>query len=224
MSLLRRYNVKYESESLNIKNNIMKIYNYVNKSFPDDEMQYLVLTGSSALFMYIYALGYNDLFDKLEEPSDVDLLIVLNSRKIKIKPHFNIFYIGDYQRINKKSKEPIESDKSLLESSVTFKNKWTSDNINEFDLTYVFSSGIHHNLVSSFNLIKLEELLLFYQADLSLPERAGKDKIKIEIIQEIIKRLQTSPRPDLIHNVPKFSEINLSNLAKLSSVARTLFN
>lgn len=189
MSLLRRYNVKYESESLNIKNNIMKIYNHVNKSFPDDEIQHLVLSGSSALFMYIHALKYNDLFDKLEEPYDIDLLIVLNSIKTKIKPHFNIFYIGDYQKINE------------YEKSVTFKNKWTSDKINEFKLTYVFSSGIHYNLVNNLNLIKLEELLLFYQ------ERAEKNKIKIEIIQEIIKRLQTSPK-----------KVQLSNLAKLSSI------
>jgi hypothetical protein len=225
MSILRRYSIKYESDSLrnytlnNIKTNIEKIYNQVKISFPEDDNQHLVLTGSSALFMYLHALGYNDLIDKLDKPSDVDLLIVLNSKKFKMKPFFNILYVGDYQRINKDSKEP---DDFTLKSSVTFKNKWTSDKINEFDLTYVFSTDLNYNQINNLKLIKLEDILSFYQADLSLPDRS-KDRKKIEIIEEINKRLKESPQPDLIINVPKFQEIKLSNLSKLTSIKRTLF-
>ena len=194
MSILRRYSIKYKSDSLQDLTilNIQKIYNQVKLSFPDDENQHLVLTGSCALFVYIQALGYNDLLNKLEEISDVDLLIVLNSRKIKVKPYFNILYIGDYRRINKKSKKP---DEITIKSKVTFKNIWTSDKINEFDLTYVFGIDIHYNQVNNFKLIKLEDLLLFYQSSLNLP------KIKIEIIQEILRRLKEKNK--------------LSNLAKL---------
>jgi hypothetical protein len=194
MSILRRYSIKYKSDSLQDLTilNIQKIYNQVKLSFPDDENQNLVLTGSSALFIYIQALGYDDLLNKLEEISDVDLLIVLNSRKIKVKPYFNILYIGDYRRINKKSKKP---DEITIKSKVTFKNIWTSDKINEFDLTYVFGIDIHYNQVNNFKLIKLEDLLLFYQSSLKIPE------IKIEIIQEILERLK--------------AKNNLGNLAKL---------
>ena len=194
MSILRRYSIKYKSDSLQDLTilNIQKIYNQVKLSFPDDENQNLVLTGSSALFIYIQALGYNDLLNKLEEISDVDLLIVLNSRKIKVKPYFNILYIGDYRRINKKSKKP---DEITIKSKVTFKNIWTLDKINEFDLTYVFGIDIHYNQVNNFKLIKLEDLLLFYQSSLKIPE------IKIEIIQEILGRLK--------------AKNNLGNLAKL---------
>jgi len=226
MSILKRYSIKYESDSqresilLNLKTNIEKIYQQVKLSFPDeDDNQHLVLTGSCALFIYLYSLGYYDLIDKLDEPSDVDLLIVLNSRKIKMKPLFNVFYVGDYQRINKHTKQP---DDITLKSSVTFKNKWTSDKINEFDLTYVFSTDINYNQINNVKLIKLEDLLSFYQADLSLPERS-KDRKKIEIIEEINKRLINSPRPDLIIHVPKFKEIRLGNLAQLTSIRRTLF-
>ena len=136
-----------------------------------------------------------------------------------MKPLFNIFYVGDYQRINKDTKQP---DDIGLKSSVTFKNKWTSDKINEFDLTYVFSKDINYNQINDVKLIKLEDLLSFYQADLSLPERS-KDRKKIEIIEEINKRLIKSPRPDLIIHVPKFQEIRLGNLAQLTSIRRTLF-
>jgi len=225
MSILKRYNIKYESNSLrdhtlnSLKTNIEKIYNQVKITFPEDDNQHLVLTGSCALFLYLYSLGYNDLIDKLDEPSDVDLLIVLNSRKIKMKPLFNIFYIGDYQRINKHTKQP---DDITLKSSVTFKNKWTSDKINEYDLTYVFSTDINYNQINNVKLIKLEDLLSFYQADSSLPDRS-KDIKKIEIIQEIIKKLKENPQPDLIIPVSKFKEIRLGNLAQLTSIRRTLF-
>lgn len=230
MSLLRRYNVKYESEFekeniIKKMSQIQKIYNLVNQKFYDDETQHIVLTGSCALLFYITKLGFTDLLIKLPEPSDVDLLIVLNARRIKKKPHFTIFYIEDYMRVNKNNYTPIEPSNATLESSVTFKNLWTSDKMNKFDLTYVFNTGIHYNRVNNFNLIKLEELLIFYEADKDIIERAEKDNIKIEIIKEIISRLKANPRPDVISNSPVFKEIELRNLTKLSSpIHKILFD
>lgn len=237
MSLLKRYDIKYQSEIEkknivnSIKSQIEKIYDFVNNRFYDNETQHIVLTGSCALFLYIVELGYNDLLAKLPEPSDVDLLIVLNSKKIKIKPHFTIFYIEDFKRV-KKSKvngetviKAIDASNVTLESSVSFKDFWTNDKINEFDLTYVFSSGIHYNKVketndkvNGFNLIKLDELLDFYEADKNNTERAGKDYIKIEIINEIISRLKLNPRPDIISSSPEYKEIDVNRLKNLGKL------
>ncbi len=232
MSLLKRYDIKYQSEFdkknivNNIKSQIEKIYNFVVRRFYDDETQHVILTGSGALFLYITELGYEDLLDKLPEPSDVDLLLVLNSKKIKTKPHFSIYYIEDFRRVKKAKVNgstvvtPVEPANATLESSVSFKDFWTSDKINEFDLTYVFSSGVHYNKVNNFNLIKLDELLQFYEADKDNTERAGKDYIKIELIKEIIKRLQANPRPDIISSSPAYTEIDtnkIKNLGKLTS-------
>jgi len=225
MSILRRYSIKYESDSLrnytlnNIKTNIEKIYNQVKISFPEDDNQHLVLTGSSALFMYLHALKYHNLIDLLDEPSDVDLLIVLNSRKIKIKPSFNIFYVGDYRRLNKDTKQP---DDLSLKSSVTFRNNWNSDKIKEFDLSYVFSTDLNYNHINNVKLIKLEDLLSFYQADSSLPDRS-KDRKKIKIIEQTIKKLKENPQSDLIIPVPKFQEVRIGNLIQLTSIRRILF-
>jgi hypothetical protein len=225
MSILKRYNIKYESNSLrdhtlnNLKTNIEKIYNQVKISFPEDDNQHLVLTGSSALFMYLHALKYHNLIDLLDEPSDVDLLIVLNSRKIKIKPSFNIFYVGDYRRLNKDTKQP---DDLSLKSSVTFRNNWNSDKIKEFDLSYVFSTDLNYNHINNVKLIKLEDLLSFYQADSSLPDRS-KDRKKIKIIEQTIKKLKENPQSDLIIPVPKFQEVRIGNLIQLTSIRRILF-
>lgn len=225
MSILKRYNIKYESNSLrdhtlnNLKTNIEKIYNQVKITFPEDDNQHLVLTGSSALFMYLHALKYHNLIDLLDEPSDVDLLIVLNSRKIKIKPSFNIFYVGDYRRINKDTKQP---DDLSLKSSVTFRNNWNSDKIKEFDLSYVFSTNLNYNHINNVKLIKLQDLLSFYQADSSLPDRS-KDRKKIKIIEQTIKKLKENPQSDLIIPVPKFQEVRIGNLIQLTSIRRILF-
>ncbi len=189
------------------------------KAFPEDDNQHLVLTGSSALFMYLHALKYHNLIDLLDEPSDVDLLIVLNSRKIKIKPSFNIFYVGDYRRLNKDTKQP---DDLSLKSSVTFRNNWNSDKIKEFDLSYVFSTDLNYNHINNVKLIKLEDLLSFYQADSSLPDRS-KDRKKIKIIEQTIKKLKENPQSDLIIPVPKFQEVRIGNLIQLTSIRRILF-
>ena len=230
MSLLKRYNIKYQSELdrddivTNIKTQIEKIYTFVNGQYYDDETQHVVLTGSVALFLYITELGYHNLLAKLPEPADVDLLIVLNSKKIKTKPHFTINYIDDFKRVKKTKVDgqtvitPIEPINATLESSISLKNYWTTNKLNEIDLTYVFSSGVHYNKVNNFNLIKLEELLEFYEDDKYNLERGGNDHIKIELINEIISRLQLKPRPDIISPSLDYKEIDVSKFENLSKL------
>jgi hypothetical protein len=227
MSLLKRYEIKYQSDFekdlivTNIKIQIEEIFDTINKKFYDNETHHIILTRSAALFIYITELGYNDLLAKLPEPSDVDLLIVLNSKKMKTKPHFTIYYIDDFRRVKKHKVNGstvytlVEPANATLESSICFKDFWTNKKINEFDLTYVFSSGVHYNQVNNFNLIKLEELLEFYQVDKDNSERGGKDYIKIELLNEIISRLKSNPRPDIIKPSLPYEEIDVNKIKKL---------
>ncbi len=230
MSLFKRYQIKYQSESdkktivNSIKTQIEKIYSSIKNKFHDDETQHVVITGSAALFLYINALGYDDLLVQLAEPSDVDILIVLNNKKMKTKPHFTIYYIDDFRRIKKVKTNGttqnvlVEPANATLESSVSFKDFWTSDNINEFDLTYVFGSGVHYKVVNGINLIKLDELLEFYEADKDNTERGGKDHIKIQIIKEILTRLKANPRPDIISDSPGYQEMNVNKIKELGKL------
>ena len=77
---------------------------------------------------------------------------------------------------------------------------------------------MHYNQVNNFNLIKLEELLEFYQVDKDNSERAGKDYIKIELLNEIISRLKSNPRPDIIKPSLHYEEIDVNKIKKLGQL------
>lgn len=196
MSLINRYKIKYNLDggmdehlvSRYIKQ-ITEIYHLVNTKYNDymtEKKDTVILSGSAAILYYLHSLGYDDLIrtDSFQSPTDVDLLMVYYT---KMKPVIDELYIGDYKR-----------QKETKASSSTFKDEWTSNQINQFDLTYVPFSGTHWNDINGISVIDLKELKSFYEEDKDLAERKGKDYPKIEIIQQIIKRLEQTPRPEII--------------------------
>ncbi len=228
MSLINRYKIKYNLDGGMDENlvsqyikQITDIYQMANTKYNDymtDKKDAVFLSGSAAILYYLHSLGYDDLIkrDSFESPSDVDLLMVFYT---KMKPVIDEIYIGDFKRQNE-----------TKVSSATFKNEWTSNPINQFDLTYVPFTGTHWNEVNGVNVLDLKELKSFYEEDKDLTARKGKDYPKIEIIQEIIKRLELTPRPDIIkpgqrYQPKRMDEENSNDHGSMSSsrVAVNLF-
>jgi len=155
---------QFKSREDRIEEHIKEIYFMVQEYFQD-----LILTGSSALFIYLKALNYQDLLVKLGNPNDVDLLVVHYEKKT---PNFIIKKIGTYDY------------KRTPEKSITLSN-----GINSFDLTYVHNST-KYNRVAGLNLLTLKQLREHYKDDRAdnEKEKKKKDEKKIEIIDEILKR------------------------------------
>lgn len=178
---------------MNIKkliDEIKKIYNIVNSYFngyslDNSDTNPIVITGSAAILYYLVVLGYDDLIKEMVQPSDLDLLFIYNSRVNKMKPTIRAPYIGDFKRI------------SDISSSVTFKDEWSDLTIRSFDLTSIPSSGLRYNSINGIKIIRLNELLNFYEADKELETRKN-DLTKICLINKMIARLEQNPRPDII--------------------------
>lgn len=202
MSLVSRYNIKYNLDGGMDENlvsryieQITKIYHMVNEKYNGymtDKKDTVILSGSAAILYYLHSLGFKDLIinESFQSPTDVDLLMVYYT---KMKPVIDELYIEDFKQIIKKS-----NSHAIKVSSATFKNEWTSDEIKKFVLTFVPFSGTHWNEVNGINVLDLKELKSFYDEDKDLEERHGRDYPKIEIIKQILERLELTPRPDII--------------------------
>lgn len=206
MSLVSRYNIKYNfdggiDENLVSKyiNQITKIYHMVNEKYNGymtDKKDTIILSGSAAILYYLHSLEYRDLIinESFQSPTNVDLLMVYYT---KMKPVIDELYIEDFMQIIKKS------EGSIKVPNVTFKNNWTRDEIKEFDLTYVPFFGTRWNEVNGISVLDLNELKSFYEEN--------KDYSKIDIIKKILERLELNPRPDIIKQGDKFSIIRPTN-------------
>lgn len=106
---MKRYHVKYETLSkLNedlaeiLFSEIKEIYKIVNDkinsyAIKPSERTPIVITGSGAILYYIKSLGYNDLINQMDVPSDVDLLMLYDNHKHRMKPKINSLSIGDFK-------------------------------------------------------------------------------------------------------------------------------
>ena len=208
MSLLSRYNIKYNIDSIDEKlinkyiGQITSIYHMVNdkyNGYMTDKKDTVILSGSAAILYYLYSLNYSDLIinNIIQTPSDINLLMVYYT---KTKPVIDELYIEDFKQ--KKADDKV--------SSATFINKWTRDAITEFDLTYVPFAETHWNEINGINVLDLTELKSFYSLIISEKyKRANTNMddifIKLDIIQKIIQRLKLNPRPDIIKPGVRFS-------------------
>jgi len=227
MSISRRYRIKYDKYHGDVStiNNqfklaIEKIYNNVNQKF-ENENRYVILTGSGALFIYLLALGHQDLLssDDFNEPNDVDLLLVHNSTKST--PEIFLSEIGNYKIINKDTKQVISA---TPQKSITLLDSTSMDKLKEFDLTSIVGSG-KHNMIGNLKVITLDELRGYY-ADDDRPEtekeKKEADMKKIKIIDEIIRR---GVNPPTVNAGQPFKSQELStNRSSLLSVSRNLFD
>lgn len=233
---MKRYQVKYEiSGKLNLElaeqliNEIKQIFNLVNQHYNSSfvepsEKTPIVLTGSGAILLYIMSLGYTDLLNQMDVPSDVDLLKLYNNRVQRMKPIVNSPFIGDfklrkiYDKEKEQTQEPInESNTSepapdafhcsikrgfqpiQCSSSETYVNYWENRNIRSFDVTVVPISSTPYNIINGINVLDLINLKKYYQEDLGLIGRDEiKDSNKIRLINDILERLGKQPRDDLI--------------------------
>jgi len=192
---------QFKSREDRIEEHIKEIYFMVQEYFQD-----LILTGSSALFIYLKALNYKDLLFQLGDPNDVDLLVVHHE---KFLPKFNIQQLGLYS-----------PKQTTLESSITLTN-----GRNSFDLTYV-SDLTRYNRVAGFNLLTLQSLKDQYSE--SRPEneaeKTNADEKKIGIIDKILLKLSQSSRPDIIGPELSFKPQTQSSIrTDFGGVARSLF-
>lgn len=202
MSLIKRYLINYNLNGGMDGNliqtyidEINKIYNMVDEKYNGymtHKDKPIILSGSAAILYYLYYLGFNDLIihETFVPPSDVDLLAIYTS---KYKPVIDELFIGDFKQINEYKTQP-ESKKS----SATFIDNFSSNYINSFDLTYTSIGAVRWNNVNNVNVIDLKNLLDFYKQDADLLSRQGKDYPKIEIIKQIIQRLESNPNPIII--------------------------
>jgi hypothetical protein len=208
MSLLSRYNIKYNIDSIDEKlinkyiGQITSIYYMVNdkyNGYMTDKKDTVILSGSAAILYYLYSLNYSDLIinNIIQTPSDINLLMVYYT---KTKPVIDELYIEDFKQ--KKADDKV--------SSATFINKWTRDAIREFDLTYVPFAETHWNEINGINVLDLTELKSFYSLIISEKYKRTNTNmddifIKLDIIQKIIQRLKLNPRPDIIKPGVRFS-------------------
>ncbi len=138
----------------------------------------IVLSGSGALLYYLHSLGYSDLIKDIAEPNDVDFLLLTNEPNAKI----TVPFIGDHKR-----------RQVTHEKSATFENDWVPHlKFKSFDLT-IPRNAIMYNQIGQVNLISLSQLKSYYMDDMR-----DEDKLKISIIEKIISRLISNPRPDII--------------------------
>ncbi len=182
---------------------IKSIYDMVSTVYPN-----LVLTGSSALFIYLKALGYQDLLFKLDDPNDVDILIP-SKKKIAFNIHSTPF-------------ANFQPKQTTLESSITLIN---STNNTSFDLSGA-PINIKSNTVLGFRLIKIENLLDQYKEEVR-PEKKKADENKIKIIDDMLLRLEVNPRLDIIVPNPQYQSQSQSHPFQrhdLGGITRSLFS
>ena len=202
MSISRRYRIKYENlDSATIQQTNDRIETHIRRIYDmvKQHHQNLVLTGSSALFIYLKALGLQDLLYELVDPSDVDLLVVYTD---KHKPKFTPTNIGNFSPIQK-----------TPESSLSYQDPSGK----KFDLTYE-SAPIKTKIVSNLTLLDLEKLKEQYEED-----KREADMKKIQIINQIISR---GVNPTIVKDGPSFKTQQAPSIyrSSLSSVSRNLFD
>lgn len=189
--MFTKYRVKYETKEKhlmiggmdnslvpNFIKEINTIYSHIKSMYSHGDI--IVLTGSGALLYYLHSLGFVDLIDKLNEPNDIDFLLLTSEPNATIRVPF----IGDHKR---KQKTHV--------SSATFENDWVPYlKFKSFDLT-ISKDSIKYNQVGEIKLISLSQLKSYY---IDNSDIRGEDKLKIKIIQEIELRLEKNPRNDIV--------------------------
>ncbi len=157
---------------------INNIYSHIKALYSHGDT--IVLSGSGALLYYLHSLGYTDLIENIVEPNDVDFLLLTNEPNAKI----TIPFIGDHKR-----------RQVTHEKSATFENDWVPHlKFKTFDLT-IPRNAIIYNQIGQVNLISLTQLKSYYLDEIDIKDE---NKLKIATIDQILSRLTTSPRSDII--------------------------
>jgi len=186
-----KYHINYENKKTNLMvggmnntlvpnfvNEINTIYTNIKSLYSHGDV--IVLTGSCALLYYLHILGYVDLINLLVEPNDIDFLLLTSEPNATI----SVPFIGDYKR-----------KQVTHERSATFENDWIQHlKFKSFDLT-IPTNSITYNQVGKIELINLSQLKSYYLDDVDV--RLA-DKQKIEIIEQMMSRLKTNPKPEII--------------------------
>ncbi len=186
---------------------INNIYSHIKSLYSHGDI--IVLSGSGALLYYLHSLGYTDLIREIAEPNDVDFLLLTSEPNATI----TVPFIGDHKR-----------KQVTHEKSATFENNWAPHlKFKSFDLT-IPRNAINYNQVGQINLLSLAQLKSYYVDDIDV---RGEDKLKVKIIEQILSRLITNPRPDIIgseetfrigKNKPTQIPINYQNTNTFSQV------
>lgn len=189
--MFTKYHIKYEKQEQylmiggmdntlvpNFVNEINTIDSHIKSLYSHGDV--IVLSGSGALLYYLHILGYLDLIEKISEPNDVDFLLLTSEPNSTI----SVPFIGDHKR-----------KQETHEKSATFENDWAPYlKFKSFDLI-IPRNSITYNQVGPIKLLNLSQLKSYYLDDVDV---RTDDTIKIEIIEQILARLENNPRPDII--------------------------
>lgn len=165
---------KFESELFDIYRLVQNYYTTTTKP---------ILTGSGAIAYLLNYLHMDTDLDNLMEldinPHDLDFLYISNTG-LSNPDSLGIFNINPAQK---------------RETSVTFKiNSETSNNyIKSFDVSKI--NKINYFELNGINIINLKSLSSFYTSDfLDDDEKINKDKLKKDLIEKIIKKINDDNR------------------------------
>ena len=202
MNTSKKYNIIYSlvgGMDLELAPVFINDINTINKSIASlySHGDTISLTGSGAILYYLYKLGYNDLIEKLIEPTDLDFLLLTHERNSKI----TVPFIDDFKR----EQETHEESVTFKLYSCVLKNSKPCQlaKITSFDIT-IPENSISYHLVDKVNLINLEQLRSYYMDDIELRPN---DNNKVKIIDQILERLSKVSRSEIIGPKQVFSII-----------------
>lgn len=184
-------------------NDFRKIYKQIENVYPK-----IVLTGSGAIAYVLKYLGMEEDLKKFV-PSDADFLYL--SKFVAKNPT----EIGEYH-IN---------PKQIAESSVTFNYEGNDMNvfIKKFDVSKI--NNVKYFNLNGINVIDLKTLKSFYVPDILTDEdRLEKDKIKLEIIDKIINKINLENRQNEFVIVSDDENINKPEQQKNTRQLKSLFS
>lgn len=164
------YTINYQtkiSQNNNIDKNLITqiniIYSDIKEIYSHDDI--VILTGTYALFYYLYKLKYYDLIERLDDIGDLTFLLQTDKNT-----SIQIPFIGEYKNQDITNKNQM----------VKFENTWS-----KYITVRLFYLIVDHNINDFYEIKKIKLIHIN-----KLKNEFINDKNKLDIIIEMINRIQ----------------------------------